>query len=86
MTNLISPELRAIWDAHQKNMPAEQLQDKVSKARTIGEKYQPFPASIKSLLNIMHGFPLWAVKAPLMAYPDGLLQQAAKELTEILNS
>lgn len=86
MANLISPHLRAIWDAHQKNAPAEQLQDKVTKARTIGEKYQPFPSSIKSLLNMMHGFPHWAVKAPLMAYPDGLLQQAAKELTEVLNS
>ncbi len=86
MANLISPQLRHIWDAHKKGEPIDKLQEKVSKARAIGESYQPFPSSIKSLLSIMHGFPLWATKAPLTTYPDGILQQVAKELNQVLNS
>lgn len=86
MANLISPELRAVWDAHTNNEPTEKLQEKVNQVRSIGENYQPFPSSLKSLLNIMHGFPLWAVKAPLLPYPDGILNHAANQLTQLLNS
>ena len=86
MANLISPQLRFIWDAHQNGKPTEKLQEKVTKARTIGERYQPFPSSIKSLLSVMHGFPLWSTKAPLTTYPEGILQQVAKELNQVLNN
>ncbi len=86
MANLISPALRAVWDAHLNNEPSEILQEKLNQARSIGEKYQPFPSSLKALLKIMHGFPQWAVKPPLMPFPEGLLKPAAKELSEILEA
>lgn len=84
MANLISPLLRNLWDHQLKSIPVEQTQEKIVKARQIGESVQPFPSSIKALLALLHGFPEWAVKPPLMPYPDVLIQQAARDISALL--
>ena len=80
--NLISPGLRAIYDAF---LRAENLSEKqacVTEQRHVLEKYLPFPATLKALLSQLHDFPRWPVRPPLVETPNDLVEQAARELEE----
>jgi 4-hydroxy-tetrahydrodipicolinate synthase len=63
--NLISTDLRAIWDGYQKGMEAEEKQKKVDGTRNILDQFVPFPPVIKALLARHFGFPRWQVCPPL---------------------
>ncbi len=63
--NLISPDLRKIWDAFQRGEDVSALQRRVTEIRQILEKYPPFPPMLKALLARQHGFPRWPVRPPL---------------------
>ena len=80
--NLISPGLRAIYDAFVRNEDPSEMQACVTKQRHVLEKYSPFPASLKALLAKKFNLPRWPVRPPLVATPDNLLEQAARELEE----
>lgn len=66
LANLISPELRRIWDAHQQGKTDAVAQASVNTARDVSEAYPPAPPFLKMLLEKLHGFPTWAVKPPLL--------------------
>ena len=78
--NLISPGLRAVYDAFLRNEDFSEAQACVTKQRITLEKYMPFPPVLKALAAKLHGFPRWPVRPPLVETPDELVEQAAREL------
>ena len=59
MANLLSPLHRKVWDNFQAGDPDEITQDKLSAAREVFDRYQPFPPLIKMMLARLHGFNSW---------------------------
>ena len=76
--NLISPDLRLVWDAFQRGEEASALQTRITKIRHILEKYPPFPPILKALLARQHGFPIWPVRPPL----EASLPETVEKVTE----
>jgi 4-hydroxy-tetrahydrodipicolinate synthase len=76
--NLISPDLRRIWDAFQRGEEVSALQARVAKIRHILEQYPPFPPILKALLARQHGFPIWPVRPPL----EESLPETVEKVTE----
>ncbi len=76
LANVISPELRRVWEAHQHGKTDAGAQASVNTARDVSEAYSPAPAFLKMLLKELHGFPLWAVKPPLLPMSEGVARRA----------
>lgn len=83
--NLISPQLRKVYDGYTKNIFDKTTQEKINAARSVLDPLSPFPASVKGLLAKLHNFPQWPVKPPLLPFPQEEIQAAAKQLEEILS-
>ena len=83
--NLISPDLRKVWDLMSEGKDASDIQARVTHMRQILEKYPPFPPTLKMLLHKMHELPFWSVKAPLEDMPEDLATLAETRLREIQN-
>lgn len=81
--NLISPDLREVWDAMNEGRDASEAQTRVTKQRHILEKYPPFPPTLKALLHRMHDFPKWSVKPPLEDLSAGLAELVEAEMKEM---
>jgi len=77
--NLISPDLRKIWDMMQAGNDPSEIQARVTEQRRILEKYPPFPPTLKALLNRLHNFPRWAVKPPLVELDEKNIESAYNE-------
>jgi len=69
LANLISPDLRDLWEAFQEQKMMRNIQERINSARELCELYQPFPPLIKFLLNQHYDFPLWSVCPPLTPLP-----------------
>lgn len=82
--NLISPGLRAIYDAFSQNKDLSKTQTFVTVQRQVLEQYLPFPPLLKALVARKYEFPRWPVRPPLVETPDDLVEQAAKELEECI--
>ncbi len=63
--NLISPDLRAVYDAFTSDNDPSAAQARVTGQRHILEEYPPFPPTLKALVHRLHGFPRWPVRPPL---------------------
>jgi len=63
--NLISPDLRILWDAFQAHKPRIEIQDRINSVRETLEVFPPFSPLIKFLLARFFNFPLWPVCPPL---------------------
>jgi 4-hydroxy-tetrahydrodipicolinate synthase len=83
--NLISPDLRAVWDAFQKGDDPSLIQTRVTAAREILECYMPFPPVLKALVARLHDFPRWPVKPPLLDVSPQTEEQATRELAACLS-
>jgi 4-hydroxy-tetrahydrodipicolinate synthase len=81
--NLISPDLRALWDQMRAGKDVSVLQSKVDEKRHLLEKYPPFPASLKALMHRVHGLPRWSVRPPLVEMSPPLEEQALKEFNKL---
>lgn len=79
--NVLSPELREIWDLIQKGKDASDVQVRLTRKREILEKYPPFPPALKALLHRLHGLPRWSVKPPLENIPAALEEQLVNEMS-----
>ncbi len=64
--NILSPDLREIWDLTNEGKDAREAQARIEQQRDILDKYPPFPPTLKVLLHRLHGFPRWSVKPPLV--------------------
>jgi len=82
--NLISPDLREVWDLMNAGKDVSQAQERATHQRHILEKYPPFPPTIKALLHRLHGLPRWAVKPPLESISAELEEQAYQEFQNAL--
>jgi 4-hydroxy-tetrahydrodipicolinate synthase len=69
LANLISPDLRDLWEAFQEGKLTLSIQERINSVREVCELYQPFPPLIKFLLNQQYDFPLWSVCPPLIPLP-----------------
>ncbi len=82
--NLISPDLRVVWDGMRAGKDVSDVQAKVDMKRRLLESYPPFPASLKALLHRLHGLPRWGVRPPLVEMSTAQEEQALDEFN-ILN-
>jgi len=83
LANLISPDLRAVWDAFQRGDSDEAAQARIDAARVVMDNYQPFASSVKGLLAEMYGLKRWPVKPPLQEIALDKLKQAQAALQTI---
>jgi len=81
--NILSPDLRAVWNLMREGKDASQAQAHVTEQREILDKYPPFPPTLKAILHRLHGLPRWSVKPPLEDMTDLMAEQLANELTEM---
>jgi 4-hydroxy-tetrahydrodipicolinate synthase len=77
--NIISPDLREIWDLMNEGKDSMEAQARVKKQRDILDKYPPFPPTLKALLHRLHGFPRWSVRPPLEPISQEWEEQAVQE-------
>ncbi len=81
--NLISPQLRQIYDLFQAGKDTSTVQAQVDAVRNLLETLTPFPAGIKGLLAELYGFPIWPVKPPLEMFPEEKIKSAAEEFRRV---
>ena len=81
--NLISPDLREVWDLIQAGKDPGQAQARVTEKRHILEKYLPFPPALKALMRQLHGLPRWAVRPPLEDLTEENIQSALAEMKTV---
>ena len=84
--NILSPDLRAVWDLMREGQDASQAQARITEQREILDKYPPFPPTLKAMLHRLYGLPRWSVKPPLEDISDILAEQLANELEEWKNT
>ena len=80
--NVISPELRNVWDDIQAESDVTESMKLVKARREILDKYQPFPPTLKALLHRLHQFPRWAVRPPLVEISQQLEEQVVNEFSK----
>ena len=78
--NLISPDLREVWDLIRDGKDPSLAQARATEKRHILEKYLPFPPALKALMHRLHGLPRWAVRPPLENLAEDKIQSAFDEL------
>lgn len=78
--NLFSPDLRRVWDAHQRGETDEPAQTRLNAARAVSESYPPAPPLLKMLIARWHGLPLWPVRPPLLSMSAESASKAAAEI------
>ena len=81
--NLISDNLRKVWDAYQEGKDPTEIQNKVNQQRHFLEKYSPVAPILKGLLHKIHGLPQWGVRTPLESADEKIIEQAAEEFLKI---
>jgi len=81
--NLISPDLRDVWNLMNEGKDVSEAQERVNTQRHILEKYPPFPPTIKALLHRLYGLPRWGVKPPLESISAELEEQAFQEFERL---
>lgn len=79
--NLISPQLRSLWDSFENGALNPQIQIEITAARNILERYQPAPALLKGLLARHFGFPRWPVCPPLEPFPGWTEDEVLNQLS-----
>ena len=81
--NILSPDLRTVWDLMREGKDTSQAQARVTEQREILDKYPPFPPTLKAMLHRLYGLPRWSVKPPLEDMTDLMAEQLANELAKI---
>lgn len=74
--NLISPDLRSVWDAYAQGSYNLSAQAVLSHSRDVSERFPPAAPFLKYLLSALHNFPLWSVKPPLLSLSPRTADQA----------
>ena len=77
--NILSPDLRQIWNSMNDGKDASADQARVKKQRDILDKYPPFPPTLKALLHRLNGFPRWTVKPPLVEITPEMEEKVVSE-------
>ena len=80
LANVISPDLRVVWDTHQRGESNQALQDRIDKTRVIFDLYPPAAPVLKSILSRCYGFPKWTVRQPLVPISKDIEEQVIADL------
>jgi 4-hydroxy-tetrahydrodipicolinate synthase len=81
--NVISSELRDVWNAIREGKDPAKSLVRVKTRRDLLDRYQPFPPTLKALLHRLYEFPRWAVRPPLVEISQEQEEQLLKEFAEI---
>lgn len=81
--NLLSPDLRQVWDAMNVGTDPSDALARVKYQRDILDKYPPFPPTLKALLHRLHAFPRWDVRPPLESLSSELEEKVVQEFEEL---
>ncbi len=68
LANLLSPDIRQIWDTYLDGEWDQKGQSALNLKRDILDRYPPAPPFLKAILSEHFGFPRWAVRPPLMSF------------------
>jgi 4-hydroxy-tetrahydrodipicolinate synthase len=85
LANLLSPDLRQVWQARLPGADSvpqaggAAAQRRLSAAREVMDRYPPNPSLYKALLARLHGLPRWAVRPPLLPISAGREAQVLDE-------
>ena len=81
--NILSPDLREVWDLMREGKDASQAQARVTEQREILDKYPPFPPTLKAILHRLHGLPRWSVKPPLESISAEFEEKVVQEFERL---
>jgi 4-hydroxy-tetrahydrodipicolinate synthase len=81
--NVISPDLRKVWDGMRAGKDISEVQKRVNEQRHVLEKYPPFPPTLKALMHRLYGLPRWGVKPPLESISAEREDQATREFESL---
>jgi len=82
--NLISPDLRAVWEAFRQGRADTAAQSRLDAARAVSDQFQPAAPTLKAVLAERHGFPNWAVRPPLLPLEGERRAQVVAAFGEVL--
>jgi 4-hydroxy-tetrahydrodipicolinate synthase len=77
--NILSSDLREVWDSINEGRDSAEAQARVKRQREVLDKYPPFPPTLKALLHRLHGLPRWSVRPPLESISPELEEQLVQE-------
>lgn len=80
--NILSPDLREVWDGMRAGTDVLDIQARVDRQRQLLEKYTPYPPALKALLHRQHGFPRWSVRPPLVEMSPDMEDRLLKEFMQ----
>ncbi len=80
--NILSPDLREVWDCVSEGKDPGAAQVRIQEQREILDRYQPFPPALKVLLHRLHEFPRWSVKPPLVEMTPELEEKLVNEFED----
>lgn len=81
--NILSPDLREVWEAMDAGTDSAAAQKRVKEQRDILDKYPPFPPTLKALLHRRHSLPRWSVRAPLESLPQEMEEQVVQNFESL---
>lgn len=81
--NLISDNLRQVWDLFQEGKDPSEVQAKVTEQRHFLEQFVPIAPLLKGLLHKIHDLPRWSVRAPLEEIDEKILEDAVEMFSKI---
>jgi len=81
--NLISDNLRKIWDLYNEGKDPSEIQNKVNEQRHFLEKFSPVAPILKGLLHKIHGLPQWSVRSPLEDASQTVVEEAMEEFLKL---
>jgi len=81
--NIISPDLREVWELINSGKDPTDAQVRIKRQRDILAKYPPFPPTLKALLHRLYGFPRWSVRPPLEPISGELEEQVVQEFEDL---
>jgi 4-hydroxy-tetrahydrodipicolinate synthase len=81
--NIISPDLREVWDLINSGKDPTDAQVRIKRQRDILAKYPPFPPTLKALLHRLHGFPRWSVRPPLESISGEMEEHLVQEFEDL---
>lgn len=81
--NLISDNLREVWDLFQEGKDPTEVQAKVTEQRHFLEHYSPIAPVLKGLLHKIYGLPSWPLRHPLESLDEKTLEEAAEGFSKI---
>jgi 4-hydroxy-tetrahydrodipicolinate synthase len=77
--NILSADLRQVWDTMNAGKDPNEALERVKKQRGILEKYPPFPPTLKVLLHRLYGMPRWPVRPPLESLSEEVEEQVVQD-------